>query len=339
MGFDAGLLDSAAELRARIWGDPVELNRDYLVWKYLRNPYLTDPLVHFALVGSEVVGMRASMGTCWESGDARYVLPHGGDVMVDARLRGQGILRRLQEAYVVDLPRRGFRMAFSLSGGRQGTPAMVAGGWHVVVVLDEQECRTGRMPSVVRDLSERGHRLARRITKAPIRNPLSTLAGDGEAAVRVLEPEAFRQLAEIAERGPASNRLRHVRDEEYFRWRLANPLHCYRALASREAYVILQWAGAPHVNLVDWRAPDTRSLASVLHVAFRQVHAVRVWNIAVDSELRGVLERLGSLRPARTAATFTLRTVSDDPRDAYAGPLNLNEASSWELRMLDSDAY
>jgi GNAT superfamily N-acetyltransferase len=340
VGFDPKLLDGAADLRSRVWGGTFELSREYLAWKYVHNPYLAEPLVHFAVDGSDVVGMRGSMGTCWEVRGKRHVLPHGGDVMVDARFRRQGITRRMQQAYIADLPTRGFRMAFSLSGGSMGTPTMVAGGWHVVVMLDQLECLTGRA-RLERYVPERWQRRLRRLLGVEARNPFSTLTGSDDGSVQLLGPDAYDRLGEIGSLVPPSGRLRHVRDAEYFRWRLANPLSQYRVLASQDAYVVLEWRGAgSYANLVDWGASDARSLAEVLRVVCRQIRAIRVWDAALDEGLRKTLASLGSLAPNRGLPySFTLRPLSDDPGDVTLGGLDLNEPESWDFRMLDSDSY
>ena len=250
VGFDAELLDRAADLRSRVWGDTTEVNRDYLAWKYTRNPYFVEPLVQFATCADDVVGMYGSMGTCWELHGDRHVLGHGGDVVVDPRFRRRGLARRLQQAYIAAMRARGLGFAFSFSTGSMGTPTMVAGGWQVVAVLDTLDCAIGP-PRVV----ARGHRLIRRMRRTSRVDPLSTVTGDEDGHVELLDIDASDRLARIASLAPTSERLRHVRDEEYFRWRLANPLHRYRVLASQNSFVILESSGpGSRVNLVDWSA-------------------------------------------------------------------------------------
>lgn len=340
MGFDAALLDRAADVRTRVWGATTEVNRDYLVWKYTRNPYFAEPLVQFAVYEDDVVGMYGSMGTCWELRGDRYVLGHGGDFLVDPRFRRQGVARRLQQAYIAALRARGLGIAFSFSGGSMGTATAVAGGWHVVAMLDALEWAKGRWPLVVAQASRRGHRLIRRM-RTPAVNPLSTVTGTEDGQVELLGRDGFDRMARVASLAPTTERLRHVRDDEYFRWRLANPLSRYRVLASQNSYVVLQSSKpGSQVNLVDWRAVDAPSLASVLSVALRQIRSLRVWGFSVDPELRSVLESFGSVVAVRgPSPSFTMRAVTDDPQGAYLAGLKLNEPLSWEPRMLDSDEF
>jgi GNAT superfamily N-acetyltransferase len=353
--FDPELLDRAAELHTTLHGGTAELNREYLVWKYLRNPYLVNPLIHFAMRSGELVGMYGTMGTCWELRGSRHVLAYGCELGVDPRFRRQGIARQMQHAHIAELRARGLGFAFSLSGGAMGTAAQVAGGWHVVAMLDELEwlTQTRRWSAVVSRVTERSRRLAGRILSERSRflvqrtlrslsvNPLSALSGDEDQHVDVLDVDDFDRLADIAALVPPTTQMRHVRDAEYFRWRLGNPLFRYRALASENAYVILQWnPTGRRVNLVDWRASDTHALARVSSVAFRQIGVARVWRVSMDPGLRSTLERLGSLTDVQgSRPSFTMHDVTDDGRGVRLGGLNLTEASSWDLRMLDSDGY
>jgi hypothetical protein len=272
VGFDPSLLERAAGLRTDVFGGTTGLNREYFAWKYERNPYLVDPLVHFAVSTDGVVGMRASMGTCWEVHGVRYLLPHGGDVLVDARFRRQGILRRMQHAYLSDLEARGFGIAFSLSGGTMGTPAMVAGGWNVLTLFETLEYTTAEQASRAERGYDRSRALVRRVVRARPVNPLSRVTALEDDGVEVLAGDAFDKIVGLAGRPEPGERLRHVRDAEYFRWRLGNPLSRYCVLASRGAYVILQWGGGSEsaVNLVDWHAASPEALVRVLTAALRR---------------------------------------------------------------------
>ena len=355
VGFDPELLDRAAELHMTLFGGTAELKRDYLAWKYLRNPYLVDPLVHFAVRSGEVVGMYGTVGTCWELGGRRHVLAYGCDFGVDPRFRRQGIARQLQRAHNAELHARGLGMAFSFSGGAMGTATQVSGGWHVVAMLDELEIltATGRWSRVAsrgtrssrrlagRILSERGRLLVQRSLHSRSGDPLSALSGDADEQVEVLAVDAFDRLADIAALAPPTTAMRHVRDAEYFRWRLGNPRFGYRALANENAYVILQWNPiSRRFNLVDWRAADTQALARVTSVALRQIGSARVWALALDPGLRTILESLGSLIDVGgSPSSFTMHDVTDDGTGARLAGQDLVEADSWELRMLDSDGY
>jgi GNAT superfamily N-acetyltransferase len=355
VGFDPELLDCAAELYTTLHGGTAELNHDYLVWKYTRNPYLANPLVHFAMRSGELVGMYGTMGTCWELRGNRHMLAYGCELGVDPRFQRQGIARQLQRVHIDELRARGLGIAFSLSGGPIGTSAQVAGGWHVVAMLDELEClhETGRRSPVFnrvtqrsrslagRILSQRSRFLVQRILQSRSVNPLSALNGDEDERVEVLAVDAFDRLADIAALVPPTTQMRHVRDAEYFRWRLGNPRFHYRALASENAYVILQWnPTGRRVNLVDWRASDTQALARVTNVTLRQIGVARAWASSLDPEFRSILDSLGSLSDVGgSPSSFTMHDVTDDHRGAHLSGLNLAEAGSWEIRMLDSDSY
>lgn len=182
--------------------------------------------------------MRASMGTCWEAGGGRHVIPHGGDLVVHPRFRRQGISRVMLGAGAEEMRARGFDCSISLSAGQMGAPSALASEWRAVAELGVYESGSTPPPTI-------GRRLGRRLRAAATRTRIVHPAGFAEAApfaelesgiehdlaVRSTAPAS--KLAEIAARAAQDDRLRHVRDEAYFEWRLANPLSTYRCSSHR----------------------------------------------------------------------------------------------------------
>lgn len=345
VGYDEDLLHQAAELRASEFGGTLRANHDYLLWKYGRNPYLDPPVVQFALRGASVVGMRGSIGTCWEARGARYVVPQGADLVVREDSRGQGIAADLQRAGRAELAARGLAYTITLSANAKGAATAVAGGWRRVAALDCLEWRKSP-PDTWRALATRGRRGVTRLGRralSPSRSApdpftrLDAALADRLSPVRRASPA---RLAGIAQRGPSGARLRHVRDETYFAWRLSNPLARYRALAAPDAYAVLGWDGREdHVHLVDWGADEVSALHPVARLVLELVGAARVWSASLDDPLRSAVGRLGHVRPVLDpSATFLVRSTEADSCFELAG-LVLDEPSSWELRPLDSDAF
>jgi GNAT superfamily N-acetyltransferase len=345
VGFDNDLLDQAASLRAAEWGGTPAQNQAYLNWKYLENPYIGDPLVHFAVHEGALVGMRGSMGTCWEISGGRHVVPHGADLLVHPRFRGRGIARKMLSALVTDLRARGFAASISLAAGSMGAPTSVAAGWELVGNLEVVESPAPWWPRGGTSLATRLHGPVARLlpqldrVKGLLTNPLEHLPDDPARGVRVMRREDSHDLSAIAGMFAATPRMRHVRDADYFAWRLANPLHHYRALATDDAYAVLEWSGWG-VHLVDWRATDSASLLRLLTVALPPCGRLRTWETPFDRVLTTSLITLGRVRAVpRRSSSFVVRTISGSSREAKLDGVSLHRRENWVVHMLDSDAY
>ncbi len=347
VGFDAELLEQAALLRANEWGGATRVNSDYLVWKYVRNPYIDPPVVQFALRAGHVVGMRGSIGACWESDGARHVIPLGGDLLVERSMRRRGIAGAMQRAAVAELAARGIEASISLSANRYGAASAASSGWVPFAKLDLVEWVAPTAPaSHARRLVSRGidetSRLAHRIRLplSPRRvSPFRELDVAIESNPNGLRRASPRGLAAIAALEAPSPRLRHVRDEEYFSWRLANPLAHYRALASSAAYVVLQWDGyGSFASLVDWRSLESSALDALQREVLGHVRGLRVWSASLDDTLGRVVDAGQLTESTNSSATFMVRSTGSDERDLESA-VALASAAGWDIRMLDSDAF
>jgi GNAT superfamily N-acetyltransferase len=347
VGFDDELLGQAALLRSSEWGGTSRANSDYLVWKYLRNPYLDPPVLQFALRAGRVVGMRGSIGACWESAGVRYMIPSGGDLVVDRGQRGRGIAGAMQRAALAELADRGIGASISLSANRLGAASAASGGWVPVAGLEVVEWeRTA--PSYTHRLASVGidetFRLVRRMRVPVSRRRVSPFRELDVAIARRrhrLRRAAPAELAAIAALEGSSPRLRHVRDEEYFSWRLSNPLAHYRALASSDAYVVLHWDGErTFANLVDWRSRDRSALDALGGEILEHVQGLRMWSTSLDDALWDVVGAVGQLTESTDpSAAFVVRTTDVDRCDLEHAGATLTDAACWDIRMLDSDAF
>ena len=346
VGFDEGLLEQAAVLRTTIFGSTPEANDAYLRWKFLENPYFPEPLVQVAVQDERVVGFRGAMGTCWEVGERRHVLPQGADLMVDPDFRRRGIARALHRAQLEALPGLGIDVTLSLSAGTMGTAVARASGWRVLASLDATRF-SRRRQTTFRRVVRRGRIAARLIAGAALRSgrspadPFGGLDRRADDTVRIVDQAVADELAAIAARSAPGARLRHVRDAEYFAWRLRNPLSEYRVLLERDAYLVLQWSGrGSQVNVVDWRATTPGAVAELVRLAARHLQCLRIWEASLDEDLRRALSNVGGGSvPPGPSSSFLVRSATGERRDVTIDGLDPFELSSWDVKMLDSDEY
>lgn len=343
------LLEDAARLRAEIWGGTPAVNLAYLDWKYRANPYLPEPVMQFALAGGRVVGMRASVGTCWEipGTGRRHVIPHGADAAVDPARRSSGVFRALIGRALEAQTERGFGHTMSLSANAVSRSILVGEGWSVVGYLEALECGAPRwrLPR-----SRVVQRAAALLPSRPVTDVFAVLDDFSNEAVTISSAPRPGAMAELCRRTHAENRLRHVRDEAYFEWRYANPLSAYRFLflggETLDAYVVVQWGGTGRlVSIIDWEGSTVESL-SRLFVVIGQggFGPVRIWRSTMDSGTEECLAAAGyvsaSSRGGPPGASFILRPLTGEGPAAWLiDGLSVGSLDGWTLRMADSDAY
>jgi hypothetical protein len=158
------------------------------------------------------------------------------------------------------------------------------------------------------------------------------------------------------ERIDGSGRIRHVRDNEYFRWRFQNPLRHYRYIYWEEdrleGYLVLQEQLGLNVdrnllNIVDWEATGETVCERLLQTAiasFAHDRELRIWSATLPQSTIAVLRNNGfrTIKPPKDVATFPtailVRPVAGYPLDTEwaLGGRRLLDLASWEMPMLYS---
>lgn len=316
--------DDVALLQAERWGG-AQLSADYLSWKYEHNPYIHDPLIYLALAEGKIIGMRGAYGTLWKTGDdgATVCFPCLADTFVDPAHRDRGLLASLTSFALRDLAERGYPFAVNLSSGNLTALSQLAGGWRGVgrpvplILFDVGRVLWGETAA---GLGRRQDAFARfdRSHRAP------------DSGARATQP------------GPG---IRHVRDEEYFAWRLRNPRSTYRVASSDDGRLVL--AATPdnyRVTIADWDASGPESLQALVRDVLPNGHfgMVRVWASEPNESTLDVFRNCG-FRPAprrsrnRIApAVFVRPTAARRPPWTLEG-LDLLDPNVWHVRELDTD--
>ena len=331
------------DLQTHLWHPDRAVNAAYFEWKYERNPYLSEPLIHLACRDGEVVAMRGFFGGRWEAGRPRRVVdvPCAGDLVVAPAHRRRGLVPRLMTFAHADLAARGHVLAFNLSAGRATFLASLRTGWRTTPSLELLHHRIEPAPETVR--------------VDPPGDPFAALDAAADASSGALEVAVTarpRAMAALVARRPRDGRVRHVRDERYFAWRFGNPLSRYRFLywhgRRLEGYLVLRASVRDgRISLVDWEADSVRARAALLEAALEwgRFPLVRAWGATLDAPGRELLDRHGfhpaaSLGQAR-AHTRTVLVRSFGARRPGAWTLagrRLLHLASWDLRLLYSDA-
>jgi GNAT superfamily N-acetyltransferase len=351
-GYRPELRTQIVELQRHVWTAEMESNAAYFAWKYERNPYLDDVIVHVALHEGRVVGMRGMSGTNWRMGTGE-VLPAlcAGDSVIHADHRDQGLQTRIMRAAEKDIAKLGYRFAFNFSGTPVTRLASLAAGWRRVRRLEAlvRSRRRGMVDRILRRQPVPFRRLDERIAHHQGRL-------DGPVSVEVSSRPA--DMAELVRSLHAAERIHHVRDETFFAWRFQNPCSTHRFFflgdSRLDGYLVLQKTLVPDptirgINILDWEGRSTAARAALLDAVVRWCPdaMLRVWACSVSAEDRTLLLARGfKPEPQPVRADSRIREFIVLPtsgvRSATAwlhGGVNLLDADNWELRMAYSDFY
>jgi len=360
--------DQIAELQTHLWSGDLAANRAYFEWKYERNPYLPEPLVHLALAEGRVVAMRGLCGAQWEAGGVPEPLdwPCATDLVVEPGHRNQGLFAKLSRAALDDLAARGREYVLSLSALHETRLLSLATGWRGVGSM----APAGRL---------RWHApLARRVRHTLARLPLAWhLAGAqpfgapagrafarldrigrrpacGGGVVGVARAPRAEAMAELVARLGHDGRVRHVRDAAFFAWRYANPLQEYRFLfldgTRLEGYLVLQryrsdYGNRLRVNLVDWEASAPAVGAALLATAIAGAAPpeLAAWTATLPPERAALLQQQGfspidGHLTRRGLPGVLIRAVRDATpgSDWRLAGRSLLDLRHWDVRMVDS---
>ena len=332
------------DLQTHLWSPDRGINAACFEWKYERNPYLREPLLHLACRDGEVVAMRGFFGGRWETGRRRRAVdvPCAGDLVVAPAYRRRGLVPRLMMFAHADLEARGHALAFNLSAGSATFLASLRTGWRTTAPLEPLQRRVEPAPGA--GLSD------------PPGDPFAALDAAAGAFGGALELAATARpgaMAALVARRPADGRIRHVRDARYLAWRFGNPLSRYRFLywhgRGLEGYLVLRASSVRNgpVSLVDWEGGSARVRAALLEAALEwgRFPNMRAWGATLAAPERHLLERHGFRPPLpspgrrRThASTILVRSFGAARSRAWTlAGRRLLHLTSWDLRLLYSD--
>jgi GNAT superfamily N-acetyltransferase len=347
------LLEPMVRLYTQVFTRSPQECRDYLDWKYWRNPYLDEPLLFLARDDSgAVVGMRGFYGTCWQFAGQRVVIPCADDFAIAAAERNKGLMTAIMRTALDSLVRRGFGYTMNASGSELTVLQSLAMGWKSLGPM-EPVARMTRLERARRVIVRAARRASLwRFVPTSMTYPSGSFAEldrrGGEARARagnvVVEssprPEAMAQLVRS---NADDRRIRHVRDADFFRWRFGNPTREYRFLyyerdGALEGFVALAGYRRSNLqfNIVDVEARDDAVLAELLEsaCAWGRFPAIGAWLTSHSPAARRLLTRYGfvpidrGLR-ARGMPCVLLKKIGPDENSAI-------DRAAWDIRLIDS---
>lgn len=305
--------------------DNLDLNAEYLNWKYDHNPYLDSPLIYFVLWAGQLVGMMGAYGAKWRLGDPcqTFLGPCLGDAVIHPDHRNPGLYQKMTAFALDDLARSGFPYVFDLSARPEIALSMMMNGWRSLGFFQTAQWRRNRQAkpsrwrSYARQLpwlaasSRRIRNYARQLSSSqsdqrrPVFDSLDSheVQGNSRAKSHISvekNPRAI-EMAALIQQTETDGRLQHVRNEQFFAWRFQNPLAQYRFIFwdddCLQGYLVLQssrWSGGG-ANIVDWEAASGQVLLDLLQAAIRlsKLNGLNIWSVTLPNDEKRELEEIG----------------------------------------------
>jgi GNAT superfamily N-acetyltransferase len=358
------------ELQTHLWSPSLALNTSYFQWKYEQNPYIKEPLIYLAMHCGEAIGMRGFFGVQWEGGvpTRQFTNLYADDMVIAPEHRHCGLMSKIMTFAFDDLENRGYDYVFNLSAGSVTLRSSLSMGWRSAGWAHPMRWRSWRTAVRNRVLGRMRSLplLSRKLDRLPSRRTARSGSSLGDfdldrmnrlfertSAISVHTTPNCAAMAELVSRVGNVGRIRHVRNSEYFNWRLQNPQSRYRFLFWQEdrleGYLVLQEytsESAPHdvVNIVDWEASSAAVQEGLLEAAFAfaQDRSLVVWSATLPQSAIALLKKSGFrsiIAPKAPAPPAVL--VRPLHRQVVNGTWSLAgqallDLASWDLRMLYS---
>jgi GNAT superfamily N-acetyltransferase len=358
------------KLQTHLWGPDLTLNTLYFEWKYQKNPYLKEPLIHLAMHNGKAIGMRGFFGVQWQCGlpVRRFDGLYADDMVIAPEHRGRGLMSKIMTSAFECLIASGYQYVFNLSAGDVTLHSSLNMGWRSAGWLQPMQWRSRRkaawngllrramrLPFASHALTRLGlapsHRLLKEVDLRRVNRILRRFPN-----ISYHEIPRCPDMADLVERIGDTGRIAHVRNREYFQWRFQNPQSRYRFLFWQEerleGYLVLQeyaseYDGRDVLNIVDWEASHLAIKARLMQAAISALAGtipVMIWSATLPRPEIEILQNSGfcSLRPPRdplrSPPAILVRPINrarlNDEWKLDNRPLL--DPASWDMRMLYS---
>ena len=318
------------------------------------------------MVDGRVVGMRGIYGSKWQFGSAgAWVIPAAAEFAIDRDYRGRWLDQRLIAFAQEDLVARGYDYVLSTSANLTTRFLRIQGGCRRAAAY--QTYRRGDFPLSAgprRKVSRRRPNLLARAVYR-VRNKLRNwktfvpFERFDEWAAHVHSPfvatpsPRLSHMNELISRCGDPSRIQHVRDEQFYGWRLRDPSSHYRFIyyehsAGPEGFFILQQpAPGGAVTIVDWVTSTTDAWTKLLgavvdsNIERLQISSTTFSKAQAQSLRRSGFELVVELDTrTRPAPGILLCALSNPETNEWAlGGQRLLDSDRWDMRMIYSDEF
>jgi len=365
--YEPGQKAAVARFLRGIWSPDEAVNASYIEWKFERNPYAAGSMLYLAYCGDELVGARGFYGSIWEAGlpAKRFPFLLADDLLIADDHRKVGLYNHLMRYALADLARRGHECVLSVSANEINVLGSLATGWQGVkpwrllyrkTLARKVSVRLRQAAARVPGLSRWLH--ARRVTAPPDRRLFGRPGEDprpaheaGGRRIEVLREAPIDEMLRLVSELPHDDRIRHVRDHEFLRWRFGNPFSEYRFVVVRgsegqlDGYAVLmrfRHTLTPGIVISDLEARDNGAVGAIVeHLTQRgRAGELTVAGASLQGDREALFRRHGFTDlPARgdesASPRILVKFAGKDAADSWIGKRLLDE-SAWDLRLIYS---
>jgi|GEM_PF-6634783 len=323
-------LPAICSFQELLWQGGERGNRNYFAWKFHQNPYLDDRYVLLAWAEDRLIGMIGAFGAKWTVPDGRQVmLPCIADTVVAPDYRGSPVFLDMLDHLVAQLLTDGIPWLLDF-GDQPAGPAMMLRGWRpigpwsVAAHTRPAPIASAQWPGAV---PRRGRR-------------------SGEVLATVDRPDPAK-LAAVNALCPVTDRIAHIRDETFLRWRLANPLSRYWTIhagpCGEFGYLLAHRTttdsveGPTPTTILDCEAVDDAVWTDLLDAALEVLpgREVLLWTRDLTQSRRDAALALGMehrMPTGRITADMDLPNLLMRATGAPPTDLPLLDRDAWDLR-------
>jgi hypothetical protein len=359
------------ELQKYLWDEDLIKNQRYFEWKHENNPYSAEPMVYVCLSAGRVVGTTAFIGAKWLFGDHPQLadIPLACDSVFHPNFRNKGLFRKLNELSLEDLRKKGYLYSFAFSAAPVTHYSFLLMGWRNLgrirqyrlqtLPLQENAARTMARKIPVLSKSYRYIKQAFR-SEGPKEHRKSSIFDNLDnqnlrvnnhisSCIYVEKEPLPEEMSTLVKKNKKDNRIRHLRDREYFSWRYQNPFSDYRFIywknSSLEGYLVLRAStlrSSSTVQIVDWEAsrPEVQDDLFMAMVKLGNFKEIKVWTETYSEKTLNELSTYGfESFTDQSNPSFLIKNINSnaDQFKGKAANRQMTNMSNWDLRAIYSD--
>ena len=331
------------DLLQHIWtGLTPEERKAKFEWRYLDNPYTTQPFIYLALEGEQMAGFRAFVVQVFKVDQKVIRIFSPADAIVHPNYRRLGIFSKLNNAMINDINRLFPEQAaiLNLSSNTLSTPGYLKQNWQRANAQKAYAFRVSLINFIrVSIIKKRTYQLTPKILTR------------GNLTFEISGEIKSKELASFVNWSRNVRKITNIRDEGYFKWRYSaksgtdySYLYCYSD-KQLVGYAICKKISPYQYVLEEYLAADTAILKKVVSclIRFYQIPVLRTLAISADQKsllrsLRFVVESKFLQKIFKVnRLPVLIRSTRIDPadQDLLINNINMLDMNSWVIFQAD----
>jgi len=328
---------------------------DYFRWKFMNNPLIENPPVFIAVEDDKVVGFRGLFVQKYVYNNNIFLIAQSSDSKVAASHRKRGIFRSLIDMTFEYCKENNIKFNLTLSSNENSTPIYMKLGWYPLRTKREMIklsintfLKKRRINNSDKNVYEYG---GYSINEYNINN--------------ILDDKVIKELAKSAVHFENINKIHSVRDYNYYKYKLANPVSKYLVytfykneelkghLIVKKLNTLKYILKVSPLKIIDYHL-HTNEEDKMLKVFLRKIclnsyllrnSIVSVPLLTMDKKYERLFFNRGFLKESkysdkltgRRSIPFLIRPININADEWYIDDISVKKYSNWQLTGIDVD--